>query len=232
VKILIIRFSFNCEWILLIYFLLFFSFLNGYRQWDSIRSVLRIPDPNVFHPGSGSASKNLSILTQKIPSKLSKIWYGMFIRNPDPGSGSWFCSHPGSRIPVPDPDPQLCITVDYNIRVHIMSGLHITHWALLTCYLGSTVVSSSPKCRRVEDTSLWDCNGRPSRSDAPPLVSSTGPRTRVEQQLFRYHTRCNKNSSGFQTGLLITGVVIIGVLYVRLQHTHVFQACTLPTGPW
>jgi hypothetical protein len=42
----------------------------------------QIPDPNFFHPGSeffhsGSASKNLGILTQKIVSKFS---------NPDPGS--------------------------------------------------------------------------------------------------------------------------------------------------
>ncbi len=36
-----------------------------------IFAVLRIPDPNFFHPGS--ASKNLSILTQKIVSKLSEI---------------------------------------------------------------------------------------------------------------------------------------------------------------
>ncbi len=33
--------------------------------------------------GSGSASENLSILTQKIVSKLSEIWSGMNISNPD-----------------------------------------------------------------------------------------------------------------------------------------------------
>ncbi len=32
----------------------------------------------------GSASKNLSILTQKIYSKLSEIWSGLFIPDPDP----------------------------------------------------------------------------------------------------------------------------------------------------
>ncbi len=47
----------------------------------------------VFHPGS--ASKNLSILTQKMVSKLSEIWSGLF--SPDPGSGSWLFTHPGSR---------------------------------------------------------------------------------------------------------------------------------------
>ncbi len=48
----------------------------------------QIPDPNFFHPGS--ASKNLSILTQKIVSKLSEIWPGLFIPDPD-------------FLPIPDP---------------------------------------------------------------------------------------------------------------------------------
>ncbi len=53
----------------------------------------RIPDPIFFHPGSririfsipdpGSASKNLIILTQKIVSKLSEIWSGLLIPDPD-----------------------------------------------------------------------------------------------------------------------------------------------------
>ncbi len=34
-------------------------------------------------PRSGSAWKNLSYLTQNIVSKLSEIWYGMFIPDPD-----------------------------------------------------------------------------------------------------------------------------------------------------
>jgi hypothetical protein len=51
------------------------------------------PGPNFFHPGSrvtkipdpksGSASKNLSILSQKIVSQLSKILSGMFISDPN-----------------------------------------------------------------------------------------------------------------------------------------------------
>jgi hypothetical protein len=66
-----------------------------------------IPDPNfsiidpgsrvknISDPGSGSASKNLSIfLTQKIVSKLSKN----MIQDVQPGSGSSFFTHPGSRI--------------------------------------------------------------------------------------------------------------------------------------
>ncbi len=62
-------------------------------------------DPNFFHPGS--TSKNLSILTQKIISKLSEICSGLFIQNPDPD----FFTHPGSRIQgskrrrILDPDP-------------------------------------------------------------------------------------------------------------------------------
>jgi hypothetical protein len=39
-----------------------------------------IPYPNLFHPGS--ASKNLSLLSQKFVSKLSEICSGLFI--PDP----------------------------------------------------------------------------------------------------------------------------------------------------
>ncbi len=49
-----------------------------------------IPDPNFFDPGS--ASKNLSILTQKIVSKLSEIWAWLYIPDPDP-----------DFLPIPDP---------------------------------------------------------------------------------------------------------------------------------
>ncbi len=51
-------------------------------------SVLRIRD---VYPGS--ASKNLSILTQKIVSKLSEIWSRLLI--PDPGDPNF--------LPIPDP---------------------------------------------------------------------------------------------------------------------------------
>ncbi len=61
-----------------------------------------IPDPNFYYPGSlirtfpipdpGYASKNFSILTQKIVSKLSEIWSGLFIPDPDP-----ILTYPGSR---------------------------------------------------------------------------------------------------------------------------------------
>jgi len=42
----------------------------------------RILYPNIFHPGS--ASNNISILTQKIGFSASKICAGLFIPNPDP----------------------------------------------------------------------------------------------------------------------------------------------------
>jgi hypothetical protein len=55
-----------------------------------IRDVYRIPDPNFFHPGSRVkrfpdphfASKNLSILTQKIVSTVPTF---RFDADPDPG---------------------------------------------------------------------------------------------------------------------------------------------------
>ncbi len=68
-------------------------------------SGMIIPDPKFFHSGSwikgftdpgsrsASASKNLSILTQKNVSKLSVIWSKMFIPDPDL-----------DFLPVPDPE--------------------------------------------------------------------------------------------------------------------------------
>ncbi len=60
---------------------------------------------------AGSASINLSILTQKPVSKLSEIWSGLFIPpDPDPD----FFTHLGSRIQgskrhrIPGPDPLYC----------------------------------------------------------------------------------------------------------------------------
>ncbi len=64
----------------------------GHFRWCGSRiRIFSIP---------GSASKNLSILTQKIAAKLTEIrWFGLFlfIPDPDPGSGSWFLTHPGSK---------------------------------------------------------------------------------------------------------------------------------------
>jgi hypothetical protein len=64
----------------------------------------RISDPNFFHPGS--SSKNLSILTTKMVSKLSEILCGLFIPDPDfypswiPGPGSRGQKGTGSRIRI------------------------------------------------------------------------------------------------------------------------------------
>ncbi len=65
--------------------------------------VLRIRD---VYPGSefspsrildpGAASKNLSFLTHKMVCKLSEMWSGLSIPDPDPVS--WFFTNPGSRI--------------------------------------------------------------------------------------------------------------------------------------
>ncbi len=52
--------------------------------------IFSIPDTNFFHPIS--ASKNLSILTQKMVSILSEIRSGLFIPDPDP-----------DLLPIPDP---------------------------------------------------------------------------------------------------------------------------------
>jgi hypothetical protein len=43
------------------------------RKTFYILELWVIPDPNFFHPGSGSALKNVRILIQKIVSKLSEI---------------------------------------------------------------------------------------------------------------------------------------------------------------
>ncbi len=68
-----------------------------------------IPDPGskvfpsrILDPGS--ASKNLSILTKKMVSQLSEIWSGFSTPDPDPGSGSWLFTHPGSWSCIPDPE--------------------------------------------------------------------------------------------------------------------------------
>ncbi len=61
--------------------------LSRIRIISSRIRIFYIPDP-------GSASKNLSILTQTIVSKLSEIWSGLFIPDPDPDP---------DYLPIPDP---------------------------------------------------------------------------------------------------------------------------------
>ncbi len=52
--------------------------------------IFSIPDLIFFHPGF--VLKNSSILTQKIVTKLSEIWSGLFIPDPDP-----------DFLPIPNP---------------------------------------------------------------------------------------------------------------------------------
>ncbi len=76
-----------------------------------------IPDPGsrvkkIPDPGFGSASHNVSILTQKIVSKFAEIRFGMFI--PDPDLDLLPIPYPGSRsqkVPDPGPDPQHWIII-------------------------------------------------------------------------------------------------------------------------
>ncbi len=51
-----------------------------------VLSRIRIFSFSISDPGS--ASKNLSILTPKIVSKLSEIWSGLFIPDPDQCCGT------------------------------------------------------------------------------------------------------------------------------------------------
>ncbi len=65
--------------------------------------IFSIPDPGsrvkkIPDPGSGSTFQNLSILTQKIVSKLSEYDQGCLSRIRITGYGFWFFTHPGSRV--------------------------------------------------------------------------------------------------------------------------------------
>ncbi len=91
-----------------------YSFLDQNCDFFSVADpgcLSRIRFFSILDPGS--ASKNLSILTQKMASKLSEMWFGLFIQDPD-GYGSWLFTLPGSRISnqdpgvkkAPDPGPQ------------------------------------------------------------------------------------------------------------------------------
>jgi hypothetical protein len=78
----------------------------------------RIPDPNFSHLGSRIRIKRFKYFNTKIVSKLSEIWLGLFIpdpdlvfffypsRIPDPG---WSRGQRGTGSRIPDPDPQHCL---------------------------------------------------------------------------------------------------------------------------
>ncbi len=92
----------------------------------------RIPD---------SASKNLSILTKKIVSKLLKIWSGLFIPDPDPNFLP--IPVPRSRIQgserhrIPDPDPQHCWWLCIFPQVSWMVEVRAVHYLLAVAAPGS-----------------------------------------------------------------------------------------------
>ncbi len=58
--------------------------------------------PRMLDPRS--ASKNLSILANKMVSQLSEIWSGFSIPDPDPRSESRLFTYPRSRSWIPDPE--------------------------------------------------------------------------------------------------------------------------------
>ncbi len=87
------------------------------RDTSVSQKMLRIRDvypwSGFFYPGfriqiffyPGSASKNFSILTQKIVSELSEIWSGLFIPDPD-------------FLPIPDPGSSGRKGTGSRIRIH------------------------------------------------------------------------------------------------------------------
>ncbi len=93
-------------------------------------SLTRIQGQKIPNPGSGSASKNLSVLTQKIVFKLSKIWSGLLIPDPDPGS--WFLPIQGPGVKkAPDSRSRIRIcstgfTEGENNRGDEISSIRIT----------------------------------------------------------------------------------------------------------
>ncbi len=65
----------------------------------------RIPDPNCSNSGSRIRIKEFKYFNQKIVPKLSEIWSGLLIPDPDPDfNPSWI--QRSKRHRTPDPDPQ------------------------------------------------------------------------------------------------------------------------------
>ncbi len=85
--------------------------------------IFSIPDP-------GSASKNWSILAQKMVSKLSEIWSGLFIPDPNflPFLDPWVKKTPLSRA-LTRPN-QLHWTTEHDSHLSWSTALH--HWARLS----------------------------------------------------------------------------------------------------
>ncbi len=91
--------------------------------WQCCGSGIRI---RIFYiPDHGSASKNLSILTQKIVSNLLEIWSGLFIPDPDPGSWFFYLS----RIP----NPRIQRSKRHRIRIRNTAYWFLDHLEGLAC---------------------------------------------------------------------------------------------------
>ncbi len=105
-----------------------------------------IPDPGSEYcpskirtfsiPDHGSASKNWSVLTKKMVSKLSVMWSGLFIPDPDP-----------DFLPIPDPGSRGQKGTGSRIRIRntllwipypAKWRLHRPHSALVRCFLSTT----------------------------------------------------------------------------------------------
>jgi hypothetical protein len=106
----------------------------------------RIPNPNFFHPGSRIRIKEFKYLTQKIVSKLLKIWSGLFIPDPD-----------HIFLPIPDPgvkkapDPG-CGTLGPSISV-VITWFLVKAAALATVTSARATLAESVLCSRA--TRLW-----------------------------------------------------------------------------
>ncbi len=91
------------------------SFLPAPIPPHTCWSNTSVADPGSEFFPSRIPEMHQSILTQESVFKLSEIWSGLFI--PDPGFGSWFFTHPGSRIHGSErhriPDPQLLVIPGY-----------------------------------------------------------------------------------------------------------------------
>ncbi len=102
-------------------------------------SGMFIPDPNfsipgpgsrikkIPDPGSGSASKNLSIFSPKNCFKLSKIWSGMFIPDSDLDLYPSRIADPGVKK-APNPvsgSAILHLTQAIQVRIHLCSWIRI-----------------------------------------------------------------------------------------------------------
>ncbi len=149
--------------------------LSGFQ--DAYKTMLRIwiPDPGSIrfpNPGSESAaaSKRLSILTQKIVSG-SRKWSGILI--PDPGSESWFFTHPGFRIQgQKGTGSRIRNTATKKITVSVSSSFSTLQVKVLLFFCPLMEVSGSVQVQLITD---------PDSQDPQPYGSGTMVRISAER---------------------------------------------------